>query len=89
MASSEEEKKIEIDLKEQSSENEVSRQTETVTADDMIAKEPDVEDPADDGEALINALAEAEKFKDLALRSEAEMQNLQRRTARDLSLIHI
>ena len=88
MASSEEEKKIEIDLKEQSSENEVSIQTETVTADDMIAKEPDVEDPADDGEALINALAEAEKFKDLALRSEAEMQNLQRRTARDIENAH-
>ena len=40
------------------------------------------------GEALAIALSEVEKFRDLALRAEAEMQNLQRRTARDVENAH-
>ncbi|MDE0989415.1 MAG: nucleotide exchange factor GrpE [Pseudomonadales bacterium] len=39
-------------------------------------------------EALAIALLEVEKFRDLALRAEAEMQNLQRRTARDVENAH-
>ena len=39
-------------------------------------------------EALAVALLEVEKFRDLALRAEAEMQNLQRRTARDVENAH-
>jgi molecular chaperone GrpE len=39
-------------------------------------------------EALTVALLEVEKFKDLALRAEAEMQNLQRRTAREVENAH-
>lgn len=39
-------------------------------------------------EALANALLEVEKFKDVALRAEAEMQNLQRRTAREVENAH-
>jgi molecular chaperone GrpE len=39
-------------------------------------------------EALATALLEVEKFRDLALRAEAEMQNLQRRTARDVENAH-
>ena len=41
-----------------------------------------------DSEVLANALLEVEKFKDVALRAEAEMQNLQRRTARDVENAH-
>ena len=41
-----------------------------------------------DSEVLANALSEVEKFKDVALRAEAEMQNLQRRTARDVENAH-
>jgi molecular chaperone GrpE len=37
---------------------------------------------------LANALLEVEKFKDVALRAEAEMQNLQRRTAREVENAH-
>lgn len=39
-------------------------------------------------QALQQALSEVEKFRDIALRSEAEMQNLQRRTARDIENAH-
>ena len=39
-------------------------------------------------EALAIALLEVDKFRDLALRAEAEMQNLQRRTARDVENAH-
>ena len=39
-------------------------------------------------EPLAIALLEVEKFRDLALRAEAEMQNLQRRTARDVENAH-
>ena len=38
--------------------------------------------------ALEEALADVEKFKDTALRAEAEMQNMQRRTARDVENAH-
>jgi len=38
--------------------------------------------------ALEEALADVEKFKDAALRAEAEMQNMQRRTARDVENAH-
>jgi molecular chaperone GrpE len=41
-----------------------------------------------DSEVLANALSEVEKFRDMALRAEAEMQNLQRRTARDVENAH-
>ena len=88
MASPEDEKKPELDPMEQRSENDVLEQSETVTADDMIVEQVRDQVSVDDGEALANALAEAEKFKDLALRSEAEMQNLQRRTARDIENAH-
>lgn len=37
---------------------------------------------------LAAALEEAEKFRDMALRAEAEMQNMQRRTARDVENAH-
>jgi molecular chaperone GrpE len=39
-------------------------------------------------EPLTVALLEVEKYRDLALRAEAEMQNLQRRTARDVENAH-
>lgn len=39
-------------------------------------------------EALEQAVAEVEKFRDAALRAEAEMQNMQRRTARDVENAH-
>ncbi len=38
--------------------------------------------------ALEAALAEAEKYKDLALRAEAEMQNVRRRAAQDVEKAH-
>ena len=46
------------------------------------AGEPGAED------ALQKALEEMERFRDMALRAEAEMQNMQRRTARDIENAH-
>ena len=53
---------------------------------DQEGSDAEVEPSGD--EALATALSEAEKFKDIALRAEAEMQNLQRRTARDVENAH-
>jgi molecular chaperone GrpE len=39
-------------------------------------------------EALLKSLEDAAKFRDQALRAEAEMQNMQRRTARDVENAH-
>ncbi|MFT7218521.1 MAG: molecular chaperone GrpE [Candidatus Azotimanducaceae bacterium] len=39
-------------------------------------------------EMLEQALADADKFRDMALRAEAEMQNMQRRTAREVENAH-
>ena len=39
-------------------------------------------------EALARALEEVERYKDIALRAEAEVQNMQRRTARDVENAH-
>lgn len=45
-------------------------------------------EPVTPEDELANALAEVEKFRELALRAEAEMQNMQRRTARDVENAH-
>lgn len=53
--------------------------------------EAEAEETAEDldpAEALANAQAEVEKFKDIAMRAEAEMQNMQRRTSRDVENAH-
>ncbi len=65
---------------------------EKVAADDgdgsLNLEEPGNELEILGDEALANALLEVEKFKDVALRAEAEMQNLQRRTAREVENAH-
>lgn len=57
--------------------------------------EPEADEPESDDcgdltteEALEKALAEVETFRDVALRAEAEMQNMQRRTVRDVENAH-
>lgn len=66
-------------------EEQVSDETPTDSDEAQSASEP-LEVSAE--EALQEALADAEKFKDTALRAEAEMQNMQRRTARDVENAH-
>jgi len=72
MALPEDEAKQVLESEEETSENEVLEPVEVDSG----------------GESLATALSEVEKFKDLALRAEAEMQNLQRRTARDVENAH-
>ena len=71
------------------SEDSVTEKTE-IEADqqDTAASEDDEVVEATPEEALVQALAEVEKYRDVALRAEAEMQNMQRRTARDIENAH-
>ncbi len=66
-------------------EDQVSDETPTDSDEAQSASEP-LEVSAE--KALEEALADVEKFKDTALRAEAEMQNMQRRTARDVENAH-
>jgi molecular chaperone GrpE len=89
MALPEDEAKQVLESEEETSENEVLEQ---VQADNKEGP-PDQEDSDNEMEslgddALATALSEVEKFKDLALRAEAEMQNLHRRAARDVENAH-
>ena len=60
---------------------------ETGTSEASTAAEADVPDESPEG-LLAQALADAEKFRDMALRAEAEMQNMQRRTTREVENAH-
>ena len=55
----------------------------------QAATAADAEVPDESPEGLLaQALADAEKFRDMALRAEAEMQNMQRRTTREVENAH-
>ena len=76
-------------LKEEAGDQDVLQQIEADNGDGSSGQQgadDDLELP--DNDVLANALSEVEKFRDLALRAEAEMQNLQRRTARDVENAH-
>jgi molecular chaperone GrpE len=85
----EDEAKQTPESEEESFESEVLEQA-GVDNEDVPSSQQDSADklelPGD--EALAVALLEVDKFRDLALRAEAEMQNLQRRTARDVENAH-
>jgi molecular chaperone GrpE len=89
MALPEEETKQSLESEEKPSEKEVLEQVEIINGEGPSDQEGTDNEmlPLGD-EALTAALSEVEKFKDLALRAEAEMQNLQRRTARDVENAH-
>ena len=81
----EDEAKQTIESEEETVENQGLEQVEADNEDVPSSKQESVDEVALSGdEALAVALSEVEKFRDLALRAEAEMQNLQRRTARDV-----
>ncbi len=66
--------------------NEVTEVEEETPAED--AEEKESAEAMTPEAALDKAKEEASKFKDLALRAEAEMLNMQRRTARDIENAH-
>ena len=74
-------------------ENESEEHTE-LPAETQEPEEPaedtaDSPDPEQEPEAALQkALDEVDKYRDQALRAEAEMQNMQRRTARDIENAH-
>jgi molecular chaperone GrpE len=89
MTMPEDEAKQTLESEEETFEGEVLEQLEVDDGDVPSSPQDSVdgaEFPGD--ETLAVALLEVEKFRDLALRAEAEMQNLQRRTARDVENAH-
>ena len=78
-----------LESEEETFENEVLEQVEVDNGDVPSSQQDSLDEVELSGdEALAVALLEVEKFRDLALRAEAEMQNLQRRTARDVENAH-
>ena len=66
-------------------------QTKESEASKPVSDEPsetDAETDEDSDNALAAAKSEAEKYRDMALRAEAEMQNLRRRSERDVQNAH-
>jgi molecular chaperone GrpE len=85
----EDEAKETLEPEEKTLENEVLEQVEVENGDVPSDQQDSVDEEVLSGEeAFAAALLEVEKFRDLALRAEAEMQNLQRRTARDVENAH-
>ena len=89
MTMPEDEAKQTLESEEETFENEVLEQVEVDNGDVPSSQQDSLDEVELSGdEALAVALLEVEKFRDLALRAEAEMQNLQRRTARDVENAH-
>ena len=89
MALPEDEAKQTLETEEETFKNEVLERVEGDNGDSPSGQQDSLDEVAPPGdEALAVALLEVEKFRDLALRAEAEMQNLQRRTARDVENAH-
>lgn len=65
-----------------------AKESEEKESEESDSDESDSEVELSDEEALAKALEDVAKFKDLAMRAEAEMQNMQRRTARDVENAH-
>ncbi len=85
MAVPEDETKPESEQEAQAEPREITESEEQAEA---AEDSKDSEKEADPVDELQQALEAVEKYKDLALRAEAEMQNLQRRTARDVENAH-
>ena len=62
--------------------------TDETEADEVEDQREAATSEAISGEELERALAEVDKLRDATLRAEAEMQNMQRRTARDIENAH-
>jgi molecular chaperone GrpE len=89
MALPEDESKQTPEAEEKTLEREVLEQVEVDSENEPLDQQgsgDEVELPAD--ESLAAALLEVEKYRDMALRAEAEKQNLQRRTAKDVENAH-
>ena len=89
MALPEDKAKQALESEEETLENKVLEQAEVDSGDAPSSQQDsfdEVDLPSDGGLAV--ALLEVEKFRDLALRAEAEIQNLQRRTSRDVENAH-
>ncbi len=70
----------------------VDEHTDVIEVEEEEAEAPEAEsEPTEElspEDALEKALEDVARFKDVALRAEAEMQNMQRRTSRDIENAH-
>ena len=87
-------KNLEVEPGEEHAEVNQVAEDEPVTEDQSVTEDAPVADESEPAaeltteETLAKALEDVVRFKDAALRAEAEMQNMQRRTARDIENAH-
>ena len=79
---------VEQETKENEAENTIEQPAGSTAVDDSeVDSESTAEDVPEDDQ-LVQLEAQVEKYKDVALRAEAEMQNLRRRAERDVQNAH-
>ena len=80
------------DVEQETTENEAKNTIEqpagSTTVDDSEVDSESTSEDVPEGDQLAQLEAEVEKYKDVALRAEAEMQNLRRRAERDVQNAH-
>jgi len=79
---------MEAEEKESEEKESEEKESEEKESEEKESEESDSEVELSDEDALAKALEDVVKFKDMAMRAEAEMQNMQRRTARDVENAH-
>ena len=79
---------VEQETKENEAENTIEQPAGSTAVDDSEVDSESTAEDVPEGDQLVQLEAQVEKYKDVALRAEAEMQNLRRRAERDVQNAH-
>ena len=79
---------VEQETKENEAENTIEQPAGSTAVDDSEVDSESTSEDVPEGDQLVQLEAQVEKYKDVALRAEAEMQNLRRRAERDVQNAH-
>ena len=79
---------VEQETTENEAENTIEQHAGSTAVDDSEVDSESTSEDVPEGDQLAQLEAEVEKYKDVALRAEAEMQNLRRRAERDVQNAH-
>ena len=79
---------VEQETAENEAENTIEQPAGSTAVDDSEVDSESTSEDVPEGDQLAQLEAEVEKYKDVALRAEAEMQNLRRRAERDVQNAH-
>ena len=79
---------VEQETTENEAENTIEQPAGSTAVDDSEVDSESTSEDVPEGDQLAQLEAEVEKYKDVALRAEAEMQNLRRRAERDVQNAH-